>query len=222
MTRRSEGVGAGPLLLRAARGRCRTRAGGAGGAPALPAALRPPLLPSRLLAMAAEASLSPEELLPKGGAGKAEELEDELEEEEEDDEEVAGKGRRGKGGRAGAVTPPGSAGPVKRGLTRLVPPAAGRDAGGAAVGAHGDVPRERAIGGRRYVRPVADGSAEDVQVRGRRARAGAPSERARRAERGLWALAAECGDCGERQSHGARLRAGIMGQPRVNRGWIWR
>uniref|UniRef100_A0A8D2MH85 Mitochondrial import receptor subunit TOM22 homolog n=1 Tax=Zonotrichia albicollis TaxID=44394 RepID=A0A8D2MH85_ZONAL len=38
--------------------------------------------------MAAAASLSPEELLPKGGAGKAEELEDELDEEEEDDEEL--------------------------------------------------------------------------------------------------------------------------------------
>lgn len=45
--------------------------------------------------MAAAASLSPEELLPKGGAGKAEELEDELEE-EEDDEEVAGR-REGPG-----------------------------------------------------------------------------------------------------------------------------
>ncbi|KAF4799079.1 Mitochondrial import receptor subunit TOM22 [Turdus rufiventris] len=41
--------------------------------------------------MAAAASLSPEELLPKGGAGKAEELEDELDEEEEDDEEVSGQ-----------------------------------------------------------------------------------------------------------------------------------
>ncbi|KAK1213720.1 TOM22 protein, partial [Pygoscelis papua] len=41
-----------------------------------------------LVAMAAAASLSPEELLPKGGSGKAEELEDELEEEEEDDEEL--------------------------------------------------------------------------------------------------------------------------------------
>ncbi|NXR79145.1 TOM22 protein, partial [Pycnonotus jocosus] len=48
----------------------------------------PPLLPSCLVAMAAAASLSPEDLLPKGGAGKVEELEDELEEEEEDDEEL--------------------------------------------------------------------------------------------------------------------------------------
>lgn len=37
--------------------------------------------------------------MPKGGAGKAEELEDELEEEEEDDEEVSGQGV-GKAGRA--------------------------------------------------------------------------------------------------------------------------
>uniref|UniRef100_A0A672TR38 Mitochondrial import receptor subunit TOM22 homolog n=1 Tax=Strigops habroptila TaxID=2489341 RepID=A0A672TR38_STRHB len=36
--------------------------------------------------MAAAASLSPEELLPKGGSGRAEELEDELEEEEDDEE----------------------------------------------------------------------------------------------------------------------------------------
>uniref|UniRef100_A0A8C3KRC6 Mitochondrial import receptor subunit TOM22 homolog n=1 Tax=Calidris pygmaea TaxID=425635 RepID=A0A8C3KRC6_9CHAR len=35
---------------------------------------------------AAAASLSPEELLPKGGSGKAEELEDELEEEDDDEE----------------------------------------------------------------------------------------------------------------------------------------
>ncbi|NXH55255.1 TOM22 protein, partial [Rhabdornis inornatus] len=61
---------------------------GVGRAAALPAALWPPLLPSCLVAMAAAASLSPEELLPKGGAGKAEELEDELDEEEEDDEEL--------------------------------------------------------------------------------------------------------------------------------------
>lgn len=38
------------------------------------------------------------------------------------------------------------------------------------MGTHGDVPRERPVGGRGYVRLVADGSAEDVQVRGRRAR----------------------------------------------------
>ncbi|NXK35698.1 TOM22 protein, partial [Piprites chloris] len=61
---------------------------GGGRAVPLPAALRPPPPPSRVVAMAAAASLSPEELLPKGGAGKAEELEDELEEEEEDDEEL--------------------------------------------------------------------------------------------------------------------------------------
>ncbi|NWI20955.1 TOM22 protein, partial [Crypturellus soui] len=59
--------------------------------------------------MAAAASLSPEELLPKGGPGKAEELEEELEEEEDDDEEVAGPGRGGRGGcggRAGPDAPP--------------------------------------------------------------------------------------------------------------------
>lgn len=71
---------------------------GGGRAGSLPAALWPPLLPSCLLAMAAAASLSPEELLPKGGAGKAEELEDELDEEEEDDEEVSGQAV-GKAGR---------------------------------------------------------------------------------------------------------------------------
>ncbi|NWR39285.1 TOM22 protein, partial [Tachuris rubrigastra] len=49
-------------------------------------ARRPP--PSCVVAMAAASSVSPEELLPKGGAGKAEELEDELDEEEEDDEEL--------------------------------------------------------------------------------------------------------------------------------------
>lgn len=85
-----------------------------------------------------------------------------------------GGGRRGGigtgsgEGRAGAVTPRGVQGRAA-GPDMVVPPAAGRDAGGAAVGAHGDVPRERPIGGRGYVRPVADGSAEDVQVRGRRA-----------------------------------------------------
>lgn len=72
---------------------------GDGRAAALPAALCPPLLPSCVVAMAAAASLSPEDLLPKGGAGKAEELEDELEEEEEDDEEVSGQAA-GKAGRA--------------------------------------------------------------------------------------------------------------------------
>lgn len=49
---------------------------------------------------------------------------------------------------------------------RCVPPAAGRDVGGAAVGADGDVPRERPFGSRSHLRPVADGSAEDVQVKG--------------------------------------------------------
>lgn len=57
---------------------------------------------------------------------------------------------------------------AEAGLTRCVPPAAGRDAGGAAVGADGDVPRERPLGGRSHFRPVADGSAKDVQVRERR------------------------------------------------------
>ncbi|NXT88689.1 TOM22 protein, partial [Anhinga rufa] len=47
-----------------------------------------------LTAMAAAASLSPEELLPKGGPGKAEELEDELEEEEDDEEEREGAGEK--------------------------------------------------------------------------------------------------------------------------------
>lgn len=41
---------------------------------------------------------------------------------------------------------------------------AGRDAGGAAVGADRDVPRERALGGRSHLRPVAGDSAEDVQI----------------------------------------------------------
>ncbi|NXW82324.1 TOM22 protein, partial [Alopecoenas beccarii] len=56
----------------------------AGGAPAafpLPLSLRP-----CVVVMAAAASLSPEELLPRGGSGGAEELEDELE--EDDDEEL--------------------------------------------------------------------------------------------------------------------------------------
>lgn len=48
--------------------------------------------------------------------------------------------------------------------------AAGRDAGGAAVGTDRDVPRERALGGRSHLRPVAGDSAEDVQVRGGEAR----------------------------------------------------
>ncbi|NXJ87973.1 TOM22 protein, partial [Corythaixoides concolor] len=71
-----------------------------GGAPAvlpLPLALRP--LRPWLVVMAAAASLSPEELLPKGGSGKAEELEDELEEEDDDEEGGAGDGfclRRGR------------------------------------------------------------------------------------------------------------------------------
>lgn len=105
------GGGERPTLLPAARGRClpsRARAAGhhpaSGGAQAalpLPLARRP--LRPWLVVMAAAASLSPEELLPKGGSGKAEELEDELEE-EEDDEEVAGRlaaGRAGPDGRAG-------------------------------------------------------------------------------------------------------------------------
>lgn len=48
------------------------------------------------------------------------------------------------------------------------------------MGADGDVPRERPLGGRSHLRPVADGSAEDVQVRERRGgpgRAGVPRER---------------------------------------------
>ncbi|NXY52245.1 TOM22 protein, partial [Ceuthmochares aereus] len=49
--------------------------------------------------MAAVPPVSPEELLPKGGADKPEELEDELEEEEEDDEEVAGRAPQGGAGR---------------------------------------------------------------------------------------------------------------------------
>lgn len=49
--------------------------------------------------MAAAASLSPEELLPKGGSGKAEELEDELE--EEDDDEEVGERLSARRGRAG-------------------------------------------------------------------------------------------------------------------------
>lgn len=158
--------------------------------------------------MAAAASLSPEDLLPKGGAGKAEELEDELEEEEEDDEEVSGLGG-GEGGE-GAVTPRGAQGRAAR-PDMVVPPAAGRDAGGAAVGTHGDVPGERPIGGRGYIRPVANGSAEDVQVRGRRAGRsprsglgghGGGAGRLPRLSRWLWPLVAQCGACGERQSHG--------------------
>lgn len=66
------------------------------------------------------------------------------------------------------MTPRGAQGRAA-GPDMVVPPAAGRDAGGAAVGTHRDVPRERPICGRGYFRPVADGSAEDVQVRGRRA-----------------------------------------------------
>ncbi|NXN13412.1 TOM22 protein, partial [Indicator maculatus] len=52
-----------------------------------------------LVVMAAAASLSPEELLPKGSSGKAEELEDELEEEDDDEEVEPEEGfslRRGK------------------------------------------------------------------------------------------------------------------------------
>lgn len=48
------------------------------------------------------------------------------------------------------------------------------------MGADGDVPRERPLGGRSHLRPVADGGAEDVQVRERRAGpggAGVPGER---------------------------------------------
>lgn len=58
--------------------------------------------------MAAPAPLPAEELLPKGGAGKAEELEDELEE-DDDDEEVAG--RAAGEGRAGRGDPGGRPGP---------------------------------------------------------------------------------------------------------------
>lgn len=126
----------------------------------------PSLVVVAVVVMAAPASLSPEELLPKGGAGKAEDLEDELED-DDDDEEVAR--RRGGPGWPG--------GPCERGdpVGRCRPdgalsPAAGRDAGGAAVGADRDVPRERALGGRSHLRPVAGDSAEDVQVRGGEAR----------------------------------------------------
>lgn len=141
----------------------------------------PSLVVVAVVVMAAPASLSPEELLPKGGAGKAEDLEDELED-DDDDEEVAR--RRGGPGWPG--------GPCERGdpVGRCRPdgalsPAAGRDAGGAAVGADRDVPRERALGGRSHLRPVAGDSAEDVQVRGgearelRRAAEGSASRRPR-------------------------------------------
>lgn len=71
--------------------------------PALPLLLAHRPLRPWLVVMAAAASLSPEELLPKGGSGRAEELEDELDE-EDDDEEVAGRvaaGRAEAGGLAG-------------------------------------------------------------------------------------------------------------------------
>ncbi|NWX41295.1 TOM22 protein, partial [Steatornis caripensis] len=54
------------------------------GRPSASAGSRP--LRPWLVVMAAAASLSPEELLPKGGSGKAEELEDELEEDDDDEE----------------------------------------------------------------------------------------------------------------------------------------
>uniref|UniRef100_A0A8V0YNP8 Mitochondrial import receptor subunit TOM22 homolog n=2 Tax=Gallus gallus TaxID=9031 RepID=A0A8V0YNP8_CHICK len=46
----------------------------------------PSLVVVAVVVMAAPASLSPEELLPKGGAGKAEDLEDELEDDDDDEE----------------------------------------------------------------------------------------------------------------------------------------
>lgn len=107
--------------------------------------------------MAAPAPLPADELLPKGGAGKAEELEDELEE-DDDDEEVAGSA-------GGENQPSGVTLEAGRALTPRLFPAAGRDPGGAAVGADRDVPRERPLGGRRHLRAVADGGAEGVQVR---------------------------------------------------------
>ncbi|KAL2309210.1 hypothetical protein Nmel_005395, partial [Mimus melanotis] len=79
-----------------------------------------------------------------------------------------GRRRRGIGaggaeGRAGAMIPRDAQGRAA-GPDMVMPPAARRDAGGAAVGTHGNVPRERPIGGWGYVRPVPDGSAEDVQI----------------------------------------------------------
>uniref|UniRef100_A0A8B9PSH9 Mitochondrial import receptor subunit TOM22 homolog n=3 Tax=Palaeognathae TaxID=8783 RepID=A0A8B9PSH9_APTOW len=81
-----------PRALPAARGRCLSPPR-AGAPPPSGAArlhfrcgrLRAPA-PPVLVVMAAAVSLSPEELLPKGGSGKAEELEDELEEEDDDEE----------------------------------------------------------------------------------------------------------------------------------------
>lgn len=60
-----------------------------------------PALPSApgLSVMAAAASVSPEDLLPKGGAGKAEELEEELD--DDDDDEVRGPPRAAGGGGGG-------------------------------------------------------------------------------------------------------------------------
>lgn len=85
----------------------RSSPGAAPAAVPLPAARCPAPSPA-LLAMAAPAPLPAEELLPKGGAGKAEELEDELEE-DDDDEEVAG--RAAGEGRAGRGDPGGRPGP---------------------------------------------------------------------------------------------------------------
>ncbi|NXL41802.1 TOM22 protein, partial [Podilymbus podiceps] len=68
-------------------GRREHRSASGSAPPALPLPLaRRPLRPC-LVVMAAAASLSPEELLPKSGSAKAEELEDELEEEEEEDDD---------------------------------------------------------------------------------------------------------------------------------------
>lgn len=168
VTRRAvlRGPGRGrPVLLRAARGRCLARAGWREGRCASGGALAaaPSVLSAgdggRGVPVPGGAAAQGRRGQGRGAGGRA---------------RRGGGGRRGgigaggRVGRAGAVTPRGAQGRAA-GPDMVMPPAAGRDAGGAAVGPHGDVPRERPIGSRGYVRPVPDGSAEDVQVRGRRA-----------------------------------------------------
>lgn len=88
------------------------------------------------------------------------------------------------------------------------------------MGADGDVPRERPFGGRSHLRPVADGSAEDVQVKGPAGRE-PPREGDRRDGNPPWSgcggvaapTAALAAGSGERQGRGLCFWA--MG----GRGW---